>query len=353
MTRCCCTRSRIGTLLLTVAVGSISLAAALRRTAAEGMQEAAEAFVSTLNDSQRQQVLLAYDSEQRLGWHFIPKEERKGLALRDMNDAQKTATLRLVRSALSESGYSTTTRIMLLEGVLRQLEGPGGRWNRDPEGYYVTLFGKPSDSDSRWGLSFEGHHLSLNFVCRGNEVLDSTPQFFGANPATIRSEVEGPLGKGARTLADEQDLGFKLLGQLSEAQKKKAVIAEEAPAEIRAAGEPQPPREEPAGLRYREMTAPQLETLEQLVGVYASAMPAEVAEARLEAIRDVGWGNVHFAWAGASEPGIGHYYRIQGPTFLIEFVNTQPDADGNPANHIHCVWRDMTGDFDRRLDRQF
>lgn len=335
---------------MVAAVGSISLAAALRRSAAEGMQKAAESLVSTLDDSQRQQVLLPYDSEKRVGWHFVPMDERKGLALRDMNEAQKTATLRLVRAALSEAGYTTTTRIMLLEGVLRELEGTGGRWDRDPAGYYVTLFGKPSEADSPWGLSFEGHHLSLNFVCRGDEVLDSTPQFFGANPATIQSEVEGPLSKGTRTLADEQDLGFKILGQLSDAQKKKAVIAEEAPAEIRAAGEPQPPREDPVGLSYREMTAPQLETLEQLVQVYASAMPAEVAESRLEAIRQAGWGNVQFAWAGASEPGIGHYYRVQGPTFLIEFVNTQPDAEGNPANHIHCVWRDMTGDFDQPIE---
>lgn len=350
MIRIGCTRSRFGALLFAAAVGSISLAAALQRSTAEGMQESAEALVSTLDDSQRQQVMLPYESEARVEWHFIPKDERKGLALRDMNDAQKTATLRLVRSALSEAGYTKTSRIMMLEGVLRQLEGSGGRWDRDPEGYYITLFGKPSEADSPWGLSFEGHHLSLNFVCRGNEVVDSTPQFFGANPATIRSDVEGPLGKGARTLADEQDLGFKLLGQLSDAQKQKAVIAEEALSEIRAAGDPQPPGEAPAGLSYREMTAEQLETLEQLVQVYASAMPAEVAQARLEAIREAGWGNVHFAWAGASEPGIGHYYRIQGPTFLIEFVNTQPDADGNPANHIHCVWRDMTGDFDQPIE---
>lgn len=346
MTGRCCTRSRIGTLLFIAAIGTISLAAALRRPAAEGMAEAAEALVATLDDSQREQVLLPYDAEARLGWHFIPKKERKGLALRDMNDAQQAATLRLVRAALSEAGYDKTTRIMMLEGVLRELEGSGGTWNRDPEGYYVTVFGTPAQADDAWGLSFEGHHLSLNFVCRGNEIVDSTPQFFGANPATIRSDVEGPLGKGARTLADEQDLAFKLLGQLSDTQKSKAVIADEAPADIRAAGEPQPPNEPPAGLSYREMTPEQLETLEQLVGVYASAMPAEVAQARLEAIRAAGWGKVHFAWAGASEPGIGHYYRIQGPTFLIEFANTQPDADGNPANHIHCVWRDMTGDFD-------
>lgn len=344
------TRSRLAkrfvpTLLIVSTLSAIAIAAALQQSVAEGMRQYAGALVSTLDESQKKEMLLPYGSDDRIGWHFIPKDERKGVALRDMNDAQQAASMRLLRAALSESGYSKASQIILLEGVLRQLEGPGGRWARDPEGYYVTLFGDPSQTESPWGLSFEGHHLSLNFVCRGDEVVDSTPQFFGANPAIIRSEVKGPLGKGTRVLAEEEELAFQLLGMLNEAQKKKAVIAEEAPAEIRAAGEAQPPREQPAGISYRELNAEQLKTLEKLVEVYASTMPEKVAAARMNLIREAGWGNVHFAWAGAEKAGIGHYYRVQGPTFLIEFINTQPDAEGNPANHIHCVWRDMTGDF--------
>lgn len=344
------TRSRfltrfVPTLLVVGTLGALSIAAVLQQSVAEGMRTYAGALISTLDEAQKKAMVLPYGSETRVAWHFIPKDERKGVALREMNDAQQAASMRLLRAALSESGYSKASQIILLEGVLRELEGTGGRWPRDPEGYYVTLFGDPAQTADPWGLSFEGHHLSLNFVCRGDEVIDSTPQFLGANPAIIRSEVKGPLAKGTRVLAEEEESAFQLIGMLSDAQKVKAIIADEAPAEIRAAGEPQPPRDQPAGISYRELDAEQLKTLENLVEVYASTMPEKVAAERMNRIRQAGWGNVHFAWAGATKPGIGHYYRVQGPTFLIEFINTQPDAEGNPANHIHCVWRDMTGDF--------
>jgi len=325
-------------------------AATILRTSADSMRESAVTLVGLLDDEQRQVVLLPFDASSRVGWHFIPMKERKGMALREMNDPQKTASLRLLRSALSEAGYSKASKIMLMEKVLRALEGPERTWERDFEKYYVTLFGNPTGEDTRWGFSFEGHHLSLNFVCQGSQIVDSTPQFFAANPAILKSAVEGaPLRKGTRILAAEETLAFELVNQLSPAQQEKAIIAPEAPAEIRAAGEAQPPATEPAGIAYRELTSDQLKLLESLVEEYAGAMPTEVKEARMQAIREATWGNVYFAWAGAKKPGIGHYYRIQGPTFLIEFVNTQPDAEGNPANHIHCVWRDMTGDFDLPL----
>ena len=328
---------------LIVAVGA---AAALRRTAAETMQDSAVALLESLDAKQTAAMQKSFDDESRVGWHFIPMKERKGVALRDMNDAQKAASLRLLRAGLSQVGYSKASKIMLMEKVLRALEGSERTWERDYEKYYVTIFGDPT-TEGRWGFSFEGHHLSLNFVCQGSRVLDSTPQFFAANPAELKSEVEGaPHRKGTRILADEELKAFKLVNMLSDQQKETAIIAAEAPAEIRAAGEPQPPQEPPAGISYKALTADQLAVLEDLVNVYAAAMPEEVQRERMNAIREASWGNVYFAWAGATEPGIGHYYRIQGPTFLIEFVNTQPDAEGNPANHIHCVWRDMTGDFD-------
>lgn len=328
---------------VTLLVGS---AAVLKKTTAESMQLSAVAFLETLDGKQKTTAVKPYEDASRVGWHFVPMKERKGLALRDMNEAQKAAAMRLLRSALSETGYSKATQIMLMEQVLRQLEGEGRTWERDWQKYYVTIFGEPSSADSPWQLSFEGHHLSLNFVCKGSEVVDSTPQFFAANPAILKSEVEGaPHRKGTRMLAAEEVLAFDLVNSLSDQQKKKAIIAEEAPAEIRAAGEAQPPQEDPAGISYKELTRAQLAILENLVRTYAGAMPADVYEKRIEAIEAASWGNVYFAWAGATEPGIGHYYRVQGPTFLIEFVNTQPDAEGNPANHIHCVWRDITGDF--------
>lgn len=337
----------VGTLL---SVAAFSMAAAFRLSAAADMRQAAVGLIELLTPDQQSVMLKSFDDEVRVGWHFIPKKERKGIPLRDMTEPQKTASLRLLRSALSEAGYSKASKIMLMEKVLKELEGPERTWARDWEEYYVTIFGSPKSETDVWGLSFEGHHLSLNFVCRGGQVLDSTPQFFAANPAILQSEVPGtPHRKGTRMLAEEETLAFDLVNSLSDAQKQKAIIAPEAFSEIRAAGETQPPNEAPAGISYVELTSAQLQVLEKLVAVYTSAAPEEVYAQRMSAIKEAGWSKVYFAWAGATEPGIGHYYRIQGPSFIIEFVNTQPDAEGNPANHIHCVLRDMTGDFDLPL----
>jgi len=309
------------------------------------MQAFADSFISTLSDEQKSVALMPYGSPKRVDWHFIPKKSRKGLVMSDMNAAQRTAALRMVRAALSEAGYDKASKIMLLEAVLRELEGEKRNWARDPEKYYVTLFGTPSDSEA-WGLSFEGHHLSLNFVCRGGRIVDSTPQFFAANPGTIMNDVEGPLGKGTRVLRNEEDLAFKLVKSLNSTQANQAIIASKALKEIRFAGEAQAVVGEPEGIAYGDLNAEQKSLLKELVDTYVSAVADGVATQRRELLEEDGWGGVHFAWAGATKRGIGHYYRIRGARFLIEFANTQADAAGNPANHIHCVWRDLTGDFD-------
>jgi len=309
------------------------------------MQTFAKAFLETLSDEQIAQTTFAYDSHERTAWHFIPMKTRKGLPLMEMNTAQRTAALRLLRSALSEAGYRKASQIMLLEEVLRQLEGPNSGSRRNPQKYYVTLFGTP-DAEKPWGLSFEGHHLSLNFSCRDGKLVDSSPQFFASNPATILSDVEGPLGKGTRVLRREEDLAFELINGFDETQKSAAIIAEDAPRDIRFGGLAQAEAGAPEGLRFGRLSKDQAERLKELVTIYTDAVPETTAKTRRDAIERNGWENVYFAWAGATEPGIGHYYRIQGEEFLIEFVNTQPDAAGNPANHIHCVFRDLTGDFD-------
>jgi hypothetical protein len=309
------------------------------------MKAFADSFIGTLDEKQKALAMMPYDSASRVDWHFIPKKTRKGLVIREMNSAQRTAALRLVRAALSEAGYDKSSKIMMLEGVLRELEGEDRNWERDPGKYYMTIFGTPSN-EGAWGLSFEGHHLSLNFVCRDGTVVDSTPQFFAANPGTIMNDVEGPLGKGTRVLREEEDLAFALVNSLSDDQRGKALIAEKAPKEIRFAGEPQSSVGDPEGIAHVDLDRKQKKILQQLVYVYVNAVADDVAARRRQIIDDNGWENVHFAWAGATEPGIGHYYRVRGKQFLIELVNTQADAAGNPANHIHCVWRDLSGDFD-------
>ncbi|TWU10890.1 DUF3500 domain-containing protein [Allorhodopirellula heiligendammensis] len=341
-----------------LAVGLLAVGATgldLQQSPATQMQAYAYAYLDTLDDGQRQATLQEFDSPTRVGWHFIPKDTRKGLKIEDMNDAQRTAALRLVRAALSEAGYRKANQIMLLEEVLNELEQGKGGNERNPLKYFVTMFGTPGkadaiDGDNRWGLSFEGHHLSLNFVCRGNEMLDSTPQFMGANPAVVMDETNVTLGKGTAVLSREEQLGFKLINSLSDEQKEVAMFADKAPQEIRFAGEAQPTPGPAQGIAFGKLEPAQQEVMRDLVLTHVNIVADEVAAARREQIKSDGWDDVTFAWAGALKPGVGHAYRITGKRFLIEFNNTQSDPSGNPANHIHCIYRDLTGDFDLPVD---
>lgn len=313
--------------------------------AATDMTTAADAFLTSLDAGRREKATMAYDNAARTDWHFIPKATRKGLQIREMDQAQRGTALALLRASLSQTGYDKATKIMELELLLAELEKTrvGGPM-RDAERYYFTVFGKPV-ATGRWGLSIEGHHLSLNFVVDAGRVVSSTPTVYATNPAVVKASAVPQIKVGTRVLAHEETLAFDLLRSLTAEQRKTAMIAEKAPAEIRAAGEPQPPQDPAVGLAATQLTEAQAKTLRELLAVYAGNMPEEVAEARLAAIEKAGFEKIKFAWAGADTEGIGHYYRVQGPTFLIEFVNVQPDAAGNPANHIHSIWRDMAGDF--------
>jgi uncharacterized protein DUF3500 len=343
-------RLALAALLAAVFVSSTAWSYYLRlASTGESMTEAAEKFVATLDEQHRAAASFEFSDPKRVAWHFIPLEgdkEREGLKVRQMNEAERKAAHALLKSALSEVGYDKATKIMALENLLAELqkgkEGP----IRDAERYYFCVFGKPT-SDGKWGLSVEGHHLSLNFVVEKGKVISSTPTVFAANPATVMADYPGThaIKKGTRVLAKEETLAFELVQSLTPEQRKAAIIAEKAPSEVRAAGEPQPPTEAPAGIAADKLTDAQRKTLVALLDAYCDNLPAEVSKARKSAIDKAGAEKVHFAWAGADQPGVGHYYRIQGPTFLIEFVNTQADSAGNPANHIHSLWRDMSGDF--------
>jgi hypothetical protein len=308
------------------------------------LSDAASSWIGSLDDSQKAKGVLEYDAPQRTVWNFVPLESRKGLPLREMNADQQKVAMSVLEQALSQAGYQAATKIMSLEGVLRKLEGPGREEWRDPVKYYVTIYGKPA-ADATWGMSFEGHHLSLNFVMKGNRVIESTPQFMATNPAELKDNYGEGFPKGLRVLAQEETVAFDLVNSLSDEQKKQAVIADKALAELRGPNTPQPVDEPAIGVSYSALNDAQKQMLKDLLNVYCGKMLQDVAQERMTLIEKSGWDKVQFAWAGPTKPGIGHYYRVQGPTFLVEFVNTQPDAAGNIANHIHCVWRDMTGDF--------
>lgn len=332
-------------LLLALALSGACLGALRYRGAGADISESAEKFLASLTSNQRELASMAFDDPLRRDWHFIPKPTRKGLQIKYMNADQREQARNLLRACLSQTGFEKSELIMSLETILRELEkarvdGP----LRDPERYYFTIFGQPGSS-GKWGLSIEGHHLSLNFVIEDGKLVATTPTFFGANPGVVKGDIEGAPKTGTRALAKEEDLAFELLHSLTAEQRQTALIDAKAPMDLRAAGEPQAPDTAAVGLAAKELTEGQSKTLWALLEVYANNMPAEIGAARLAAIKEAGAEKVHFAWAGADQPGIGHYYRLQGPTFVVELVNTQPDAQGNVANHIHSVWRDMAGDF--------
>jgi hypothetical protein len=306
------------------------------------MTDAATEFLASLSSEQRVRATFAFESDERLRWHFIPNEmwARKGVMLKELTPAQAAAAKSLVQSGLSQRGYMTAASIMELERVLRVLEA-GGRFARDHDEYFIAIFGTPA-AKGTWAWRFEGHHLSLHFTVVGGSATVSSPTFFGSNPAEVR---DGPE-KGKRVLGFTEDAGRALLDALTPEQRALAVIAGVAPADIITVNKLPVEPLSPAGLRASAMTSPQRALLERLIDSYASLMADDIAAQRAARLRAAGLENVTFAWAGETERGRKHYYRVQGPTFLIEYDNTQ-----NDGNHVHSVWRDFQGDFGRDLLR--
>jgi hypothetical protein len=307
------------------------------------MVAAAEQFLASLTKEQKAKAVVPFDDKERFNWHFVPlqdanrKATRKGLPLEEMNAEQRNAAQALLQAGTSADGYKAATTIMSLEAILRELE-KGGRSVRDPDWYFFTIFGTPAKT-GRWGWRVEGHHLSLNFVVDNGQLLASSPAFFGANPAIV---MGGPR-KGQQTLADAVNLVRELVKTLDESQKKVAHQSQQFP-EIRAQNKA-PELGEPVGLAGAKMTESQRAQLMKLLQAYANRMPPEVADTEMRQVKEAGIDKVHFAYAGGIEPGQPLTYRIQGPTFRVEFLNVQADSAKNPANHIHSVWRSTKGDF--------
>jgi hypothetical protein len=253
-----------------------------------------------------------------------------------MSSQQQRLADALLSAGLSKSGFIKASTIMSLEEILRVLEKdiPAGR--RDPERYYIGFFGEPSATGT-WGWCLEGHHVSLNFTLKDGKLVSSSPTFFGANPHEVR---EGPRA-GLRVLSSEEDVARNLMKSLDAAQQKQALIAEKAPGDILTGPSIRAKLEgDPQGLLASKMNAKQFETLQDLIAVYAHNLPDDVAARRLEAVKGTPRDKIRFAWAGGVEKGVGDYYRVQGPTFLIEYNNTQ-----GQNNHSHTVWREFQGDF--------
>jgi len=364
----------------TVAVGTEA------RVVVERMEAAAGALLEALGPELRRQAAFGFpEEEERRRWYYTPTDHG-GLPLGSMSPAQQQLALRLVASGLSLPGFAAASTIMGLENTLDREEG----WNqaftrergRDPLLYYISVFGEPG-SAAPWGWRFGGHHISLHYTIVGGNLVTPTPTFFGANPAETRFVGPGVL----RPLAGEEDLARELLHTLDETQRGMAVIAKSAPWDLVIGNRPHveegvlPPmgweifrepfdaaglearqrrqtrteqtlgisaedREafryssKPKGLPAARMTAPQREVIAALVRQYVDRLPEELAALEAPRVLGANLDAVHFAWAGGAERRQPHYYRLQGPRFLVEYDNVQ-----NNVNHIHSLWRDPEGDF--------
>ena len=297
----------------------------------------ARTFLATLNARQRSGASFRFDDAERANWAYVPRR-RSGLPLGDMSPEQRAAAFGLLATGLSERGTVLARGVIELENTLRELEGPG----RDPGLYFVSLFAGPADT-LPWGWRFEGHHLSVNVTELGPHGQIVAPLFVGANPSRVPS---GPR-RGHRLLAGEEDLAFELLRMLDPRQRARAIIAGQTFGDIVSGTDPTVASMALAGLPAAEMTADQQRQLRRLLELYAGRMADSAASRQLRRIEEAGFERLHFAWAGAGQPGAPHYYRIHGPTVLVEYDNTQ-----GAANHVHTVWRDLENDFGGDLLRR-
>ena len=296
------------------------------------MVETANRFLAALEPDQRAKATFPFAIDERMNWAYIPKE-RQGLPLREMTPYQKHLASALLASGLSQTGYIKAVTIMSLEDVLKRIENATDEY-RNPEKYYFSIFGMPSDS-SLWGYRVEGHHVSQNYAVSNGVVVDG-PSFFGSNPAEVR---QGPR-KGLRVLAAEKDLGFDMVRSLDEPQQKVAIVDAKAYSDIRTAASRKAALQgQPSGLSAGKMTPQQFDRLMALMEEYARNVAEDLAQRRLDQIDKAGR-NIFFAWSGGIDQNGPHYYRVQASSFLIEYDNTQ-----DQANHIHSVWRDFAGDF--------
>jgi hypothetical protein len=301
----------------------------------------AEIFLNSLDESQLKEVQFPFNDLSKERWSFLPTLgfKRDGIQLKDLNAKQKELAFKLLHSHLSKTGYDKVLKIIDLENVLAEISQ---RYDmRDPEQYTLAFYGDPA-IDNLWAWSFEGHHISLNFTTLGDKT-SFTPAFLGANPATI---TEGKR-KGERTLVKEEDLGFELINAMSEKLKQQAIIQEDALYDIVTTNSVEVGPLNPVGVKMKELNSQQQKILVDLIDEYLSNMPIHLANTRREKLKEEEFEEIRFGWAGSTQSGEPHYYRIQGKTFLIEFDNVQ-----NNANHIHSVWREFNGDFGRDLIRE-
>ncbi|MGE9267955.1 MAG: DUF3500 domain-containing protein [Verrucomicrobiales bacterium] len=298
------------------------------------MITAANSLLGILNDEQKKAAQFEFKADERENWHYVPLD-RKGLRLDTTGIEVQHLARALLATSLSHKGYLTASQIMSLEHYLAQFNDTPDY--RNPGKYYVSIFGKPA-AKGTWGWRYEGHHLSINLTLV-NGVVQDTPTFFGTNPGEIK---DGPR-KGMRPLGEAEDAARALATEFHQAGHP-VVFSDKAPEEILTGQDRSAKTLEKQGLASATLSAAERKKLLHLIEVIYSYQRAETGAAELKKLHLQHAKNITFAWAGSLERGKAHYFRLQSPDILIEYANTQ-----NDANHAHLVLRHLKDDFGRDL----
>ena len=340
------TRLRFAAFALTLAgvVGVALVGRTAPDTTGGKMKAAADALLTALTPELKTKASFDFADKHRTAWYFTPQQNkektftRKGARLEEMTAEQKKAALALLRTGVSAKGYEQATTIIGLENLLLELEGPKGAMTRNSGWYFVSVFGDPSNT-GKWGWRFEGHHLSVNYTLDKGEVVVGAPMLFASNPA----EVKDGSKKGLRPLPEIEDHVRALIKALDADQTKVAKQAKEF-GEIKE-GQASAGVGDPVGITADKLTAEQKAALLKLLQAYADRMPEELAAFEMKRAKATPDAKLFFAFSGTATPGEPYTYRVQGPEFVVEFLNVQKDAAGNAANHIHSAWRRLPIDF--------
>lgn len=293
----------------------------LQESEVSGMVKAASDFLQSLSEKERSKALTQFDDSERKKWDFWPSRY-EGIPINDISKESQKLAKQLIASGLSSQGLTKLEVIHALE-----------KFNpyRSPH-YSILIFGEPNNIEP-WGWRFQGHHTSLNFTITNGEVVANTPSFLGTQPLSHPS-----VAKGEKPLKLEQELAWQLYSSLSTDQKTKTDVSRPPQYYLPERSErfdPYPGKT----LLYQDMNEKQQNLLIELMGSYIHNMRKEIAQARLNEIEKAGLSTIGFAFNGEPKLGANHYYRIQGPSFIMEY-----DCRDN-GNHIHAVWRDFDGDF--------
>lgn len=300
--------------------------AAQQTSLAQSIAAAAATFLDTLSPEQRATASYAFTDDERFRWHWTTPSgfPRHGLPLRDMNDDQKAAAFALLQASVSAVGYQKALDIMSLQNDL----------GNDPQQYYVTVFGNVGDA-AGWGWRWEGHHLSRHFTVVGEQV-EVMPFFLGSWPTENDA--------GLRALGREEDAARELVNSLEGEARAAAIFQTNTLTNHVTQNNPRVTPLGPLGVLYAALNGDQQNLVTEIIEAYLSVLPEALTKAHYDRLIEAGIEQVRFGWAGSLEARRPQYYRLQGPTFLLEFDNSR-----NRGTHVHSVWRDFTHDFGYNL----